>query len=125
MILGAGADPDVAEPGVVLDGPGGAEGGPIVADQADVQVGGDGPGLERAEELGPGGVGAGEAAEDPGQVAADPGDGGAGGGEAEGEVAAVEPRLPEDGRDGAVFEGFQPECWGLGATHTVPTEIEG
>ena len=54
-----------------------------VADQADVQVGGDGPGLEGAEEFGPGGVGAGEAAEDPGQVAADPGDGGAGGGEAE------------------------------------------
>ena len=46
-----GADADVAEPRIVLGRPRGAEGLAAVADQADVDVRLDGPGLEGLEDL--------------------------------------------------------------------------
>jgi len=95
-----------ADPGVFprIQVPGGPERGPVVVHQADVQVGVDGPGLEGAEDFEPGGVRAKRGAA---QEAADAGDGRPVRGEAQGQVAAVQPRLTERGRDGAVFQSLQ------------------
>jgi hypothetical protein len=108
---GGGGDADVAEAWVALGPAGRAEVLAAVADQADVDVGVDGPGLQGAEDLrlpdGGGGVGVEGPEERAGLAWADRGPVG---GEADGQMLGVGPGVAPGGRDAAVFELLELEA---------------